>query len=344
MDVMSARSFSLFLICSASALFLLVAGANVMIDPQQVFQMRTLPRHASAATNDRYLEFAAYRAGHKSYDGLMFGSSRGKVFSADDLSRHFGGAKFAQFSVYGGMITDHLPVLQYVLREKADQGLRLRAVFLLLDIDNLGNRPLTNRILQYTWPPAVTGEGPGRFWWRNLTAIQFQAWKETLRQAPATGNPGGTPGRARSKASESNVAAAGHATARAEPQEIPPETKSGEQPERISERRHYAEQIAMLEHFVKECRAHDVQLAIAISPLRPQTASLYDAADFAGVVERISKVAPVWDFSRDPQLWAKPELWLDRSHFSPQLSRMMLDRMSGATPSNAGNIGVLRGS
>ncbi len=142
MDVMSARSFSLFLIGSASALFLLVAGANVMIDPQQVFQMRTLPRHASAATNDRYLEFAAYRAGHKSYDGLMFGSSRGKVFSADDLSRHFGGAKFAQFSVYGGMITDHLPIMQYVLRDKAARGHSYQAVETAIELISSGQYPV----------------------------------------------------------------------------------------------------------------------------------------------------------------------------------------------------------
>ena len=51
-----------------------------------------------------------------------------------------GAAAFADFSVVRGMLPDFLPALEYVVADKAKRGERLRAVFLLLDIDTLVTR------------------------------------------------------------------------------------------------------------------------------------------------------------------------------------------------------------
>jgi hypothetical protein len=48
------------------------------------------------------------------------------------------GVTFARFPVSYGRITDFLSMLESVLRKKAETGTRLRSVFLLLDVDELG--------------------------------------------------------------------------------------------------------------------------------------------------------------------------------------------------------------
>ena len=53
------------------------------------------------------------------------------------------GLTYADFSVPLGTIGDHLPVLEHATRSVARQGKPVRHVFLLLDVDFLGRRPIT---------------------------------------------------------------------------------------------------------------------------------------------------------------------------------------------------------
>ena len=75
------------------------------------------------------------------------------------------GARFANFGVAGGMVPDNLPALEYILRDKAGRGQRVKAVFLLLDIDPFRNPPTTNASIRLLLPPALSGDNPIRFWW-----------------------------------------------------------------------------------------------------------------------------------------------------------------------------------
>ena len=76
-----------------------------------------------------------------------------------------------------GMMTDHLPALQYVLRDKAARGETIKAVLLLIDIDFFGKPPLTNVNIDSFLPPELSGDHPARFWWRYLTVFQFRMWR-----------------------------------------------------------------------------------------------------------------------------------------------------------------------
>src|ERR1700674_5019154 len=168
------RTYALTFVTLAAGLFLAVVGMNLAIDTQGVFGTGLLGKPLNP--NVRYQNFVAYAAASDRYDGLLFGSSRAFDLPVEPLQQ-MDGATFADFAVQFGMITDHLPVLEYVLREKAAKHERLRAVFLLLDADSLGDAPRTNRFLQTLLPPALTSERPLRFWWRYLTAIQVGTWR-----------------------------------------------------------------------------------------------------------------------------------------------------------------------
>src|SRR5262249_35745036 len=131
---MHPRTYALLLSASAALLFLAVIATNVIIDPQGVFGTGLLPRSANA--NTRYLSVAEYQAAPEQYDGVVFGSSRATL-PLRDLSKHMDGARFLTFAVSLGTLTDHLPMLEFVVRDKMRRGERLRAAFLLLDADGL---------------------------------------------------------------------------------------------------------------------------------------------------------------------------------------------------------------
>src|SRR5262249_27113737 len=80
---------------------------------------------------------------------------------------------------------DYLPALEYVVADKAKRGQRLRAVFLLLDIDTFGDPPATNHYIETLLPQALSGDSGVTFWWRNLTALQVRSWQGVLHEARA---------------------------------------------------------------------------------------------------------------------------------------------------------------
>ena len=177
---MASRTYALTLSFVGVFLFLAVVCANVMLDPQAVFRANVHPYAGN--TNDRFQRFRDYQASPDRFDGLVFGSSRASHVPLDELSRRLSGVNFSNFGVTAGLITDHLPVLEYVLRHKA-RNTRLRAVFLLLDIDYFGTQPVTNKTIATMLPPALTSESNVLSWWRQLTAIQFKAWRAAIRRA-----------------------------------------------------------------------------------------------------------------------------------------------------------------
>ena len=91
--------------------------------------------------------------------------------------RRIGARTVAKFDVTAGMITDHLPALEYVLRDKAQRGEKIKAALLLIDVDSFGKPPATNVNIDSFLPPELSGEHPARFWWRYLTVFQLRMWR-----------------------------------------------------------------------------------------------------------------------------------------------------------------------
>jgi hypothetical protein len=236
-----------------------------------------------------------------------------------------GGATFANFAVQFGLITDDLPVLEYVLGEKAAKQERLRAVFLLLDADTLGDQPKTNRFLQTMLAPPLTGEQPLRFWWRYLTAIQVGTWRSEIMRAWKKAPP---------REDLNAAAAAGGANAPVAPATRPivREAESlgvASRMDRITARPDYARQLRLLQEFVALCKSNDVRLIVAISPLSREEAAKYDPAELMKAVDDVSRIVPVWDFTNSQWLAEHPELWSDSRHFGSEVGRLMLARIFG---------------
>jgi hypothetical protein len=313
---MQPRTYVIALAASAFALFIAVAAANLLLDPLAVFGTRLVP--ASDDMNTRYYRFTQYEMAADRYDGLIFGSSRVAALPPEELSRRMGDVNFASFSVDLGQLTDHLPVLRYVLAQKQSRGLRLRAVFLLLDLDSFGGRPLTNSSLHFLLPPALTGESDGRFWWRNLTAIQKEAWRAALQRAwrRAAGAPAPQEPPALAPAVMQTV------TANPAPASAPSLT-------RVTERLDFDHQLALLADFVSLCRQNGVQLIVATPPISRTEVADFDPADLDRAGAMISRVVPLWNFTDTVGLPDDPAIWRDRGHFQPAIGQLMLDRIFG---------------
>ena len=329
---MRAKTYAVILTAAAALLFLSVAAANVIIDPWRVFDVTFLPRPAD--TNDRYERFRAYVAAPDRYKGLVLASSRGHNLPHDDLAR-LSGVNYARFAIAYGRIEDHAAVLEFVLRDRAARGTRLRTVFLLIDIDSFGEWPKSGDPLQLAQPPAISGDAAARFWWRNLTSIQFAAWRRAIRgripERPAAGDLTAAAPAAPAPADAQSAASGVGATS---PAFV----------ERITERRFYESDMRLWSRIVALCRDKDVRLIAAISPVAPQRLVQLDPTDVAKAVDEITGFAPVWDFSGMHEPSARPELWVDETHFIPFVGRMMIDRIFGtAVPAEWNNFGHLHG-
>src|SRR4030095_12786135 len=101
----------------------------------------------------------------------------GRAFDPALTAQKMGASAVAKFDVTAGMITDHLPALEYVVRDKAARGEKVRAALLLIDVDIFGKLPATNVNIDSFLPPELSGEHPARFWWRYLTVFQFRMWR-----------------------------------------------------------------------------------------------------------------------------------------------------------------------
>lgn len=332
------------MISVVAALFIAVVGANLVIDPQAVFGTG-LFGHAKNA-NDRYERLLAYRAKAGAIDGVLFGSSRSQVIPLDEVSRRMDGARFASFAVVGGMLSDHLPTLEFIVRDKARRGERLKAVLLQLDIDALGNRPFTEQGLQYMLPPEISGEGRIRFWWKLLTSIQFKAWKSTIRgvstHTQAATGTGLFPLAARSAAMLAGLAAPAPAHAQASPAGRPA-TPAQKPRERITQRADFPRQLALLQQLVALCRQNDIRLIAIAAPIGRASSDRLDNADLVDVVERVSTIVPLWDFTLARQANDHPEFWSDGFHFAPNIAAMMVDRIfGGSLPPEWADFGTFR--
>jgi hypothetical protein len=302
---MTPRSYAIGAIAIPAGFFLCVVLTNLIIDPEVVFGTGLLGH--SQNENTRYLHVAEYRRSADQVDGLLFGSSRIRGFPIEDLSRSAGGLRFARFSFQSGQMNDYLPVLEYVLRTKAANGQKLKSVFLMLDVDSFGTFPLTNRAIHFYLPPEVSGESAWRFWMRNLSAVQFATWRFEIRRFWRERREGATPTAARR----------------------PP--VPGMMQGRTIGRTMMQPQLERLARFVELCREQGVQLTVATSPLNHVSADRYSPVELAGVVAQLRTVVPVWDFSDPDWLSGRPELWEDESHFVPDVSRMMLERIFNRT-------------
>ena len=318
-----AKSYALLLAAVAVTMFLGVAAANVAIDPWRVFGLTPIP--PSNNVNDRYERFRAYEAAPDRYDGLLLSSSRGRIMRIGDLRRGMG-MDLADFSVSYGRLEDHLAVLDFVLRDKAARGKRLKAVFLLIDVDTLGERPPVAGALQLLQPPAISSDVPLRFWWKNLIAIQWAAWIRTLREPRfATSDDTRWPERGM--------------------QQLPAKPPlDAAMSEHILARPRYADDMRNWSRIAALCRDNGATLIAVLSPIAPRVLALLDAEEISTVAEQISRSAPVWNFSGKAEPSNRPELWFDDLHFVPVVPDMMVRRIFGdEVPAEWAHFGRLLG-
>ena len=326
---MQARNYALALSGIAVGLFLAVAIVNFVIDPTGVFGTNIVPQHA--AFNDRYARFSEYQSHPDRFDAVLFGSSRSGLLPFNELSRDLGEATLANFGVTGGMLTDHLAVLEYMLHNPPTVGLRIRKIFLLLDVDSFGRRPFTNESLAFALPPAVTGESPVHFWWRNLIAIQPRFWRDgvkNLGQQRASQAPRRAVQQQRAAVSDMISIVSIAARAQGLPERRADEDKSSV-PEKITMRPLYSQQLELWKRFVDLCRQHDIRLIVALSPLRRENESTFDRTDLAKLIDDIARVASVWDFTEAGWVADDRSLWMDGSHFTLEVGRMIVARVFG---------------
>lgn len=315
------RTYVVATIAIAAMVLLGTMAANVLIDPQGVFGTRLFVPVVNP--NLRYFDLQAYKAAPDRYDGALFGSSRGQIFDTELLAEYLGVHAVANFSVPSGLMTDHLPTLEYLLRDKAARRSHLTAIFLLLDADLFGREPWTNNNADSFLPPEIGGQSQWHFWWRYLTIFQFDTWRRyidrnhSLARAP------------------SHRAPSQHADERdgANPNQAQPRVRAD-----------LSRQLDLFNRFLALCRANTIKLVVAFSPLNRNNEDANDVQmrDNERIVDLIATRVPVWDFGRPEWLSQRPDLWSDVFHFKRSVADMMLQDIFTGHATAPGTFGELK--
>jgi hypothetical protein len=334
-------TFVFALLALAFGLLAATMAVNFALDPQYVFGTPLTRLDDNA--NYRYHRVRQYQAQRERADGLLFASSRGRAFDADRVAQKAGATAVAKFDVTAGMITDHLPALEYVLRDKAARGETVRAALLLIDVDSFGKLPATNVNIDSFLPPELSGEHPARFWWRYLTVFQFRMWRGIIAYRMRGGD------RAATEPKPLRFDAGRLAAARFGPPAIAPASRAllvaDDNPGArllVATRPNLLAHLGLVARFAALCRDNGIQLTVATTPMRADAASLYDPADLRNVVARLSEIVPIWDFAAPQWLAADIAYWDDPSHFKPAVAAMMLERMFGSNAPR--DFGIMRGA
>lgn len=363
---MTSRKFAIGLTIAAGVLFFGTALANVVIDPVAVFGTDLFPRRHP---NYRYLGVRDYQRDAKSVDALFFSSSRGYSIDQKLLAKALGAEKLHDQAVPYGLITDHLPVLEYILRDKASRGEKIKSVFLMLDTDLLGKLPWTNVNIDCFLPPEITGGSQARFWWRYLTAVQLLTWRDGIKGALSREkNPDpkfmsfgaldrdldaalafelkqAAANLSRRQTPLPDVAKLLFSDARADTATVTAPMaaiKNGDSSERfrsywITSRPDLERQLAMIETFVRLCRENGVKLTVATTPLQRMNIDGYKPGELEALGERLNRITDIWDFASPGPITDRSGVWLDYAHFKSEIGSMMIARMFGGdVPAPAG--------
>jgi len=329
--MLHSRTFVLALLAGALALLAGTMAINFTLDPQYVFGTPLTRLDDNA--NYRYHRVREYQAKRDRVDGLLFASSRGRAFDPGPVAQKIGATAVAKFDVTGGMITDHLPALEYVLRDQASRGRRIRTALLLIDVDSFGKLPGTNVNIDSFLPPELSGEHPARFWWRYLTVFQFRMWRGIIAHRMRGGDQAAVAPRFPRFGIHRLVTAGFGPPALIAPAALIMHA-ADDVPAAgllVNTRPNLAAHLGLVARFVALCRDNGVQLTVATTPMRADAMSLYDPADLRDVVQHLSEIVPIWDFAAPAWLATDIRYWDDSSHFKPIVGEMMLDRMSGSS-------------
>ncbi len=269
------RTFAFTLLAGAATLLGATMAVNFALDPQYVFGT-PLARDDDNA-NYRYHRVRQYQAQRQHVDGLLFASSRGKAFDPALTAQKIGANAVAKFDVTAGMITDHLPALEYVLRDKASRGENVRAALLLIDVDSFGKLPSTNVNIDSFLPPELSGEHPARFWWRYLTVFQFRMWRGIVAHRLRSGAQAAPSKQIQVDVRRLATAGFGGPALRAAVSHAPLLASDGSQAKLlVNTRPNLAAHLTLLARFVALCRANSIRLTVATTPMRTDRAFLYD--------------------------------------------------------------------
>lgn len=346
---MTPKSYAITLLACTASLFLLTVTANVVLDPQYVFRTGIVRQDPNR--NARIESLRGYKVAAEQTDALLFSSSRGAAFDPEHLRQKMAANHVSTFAVPFGLITDHLPALEFVLRDKAARKQKLKTVFLLLDLDFFGKPAWTNNNLNSILPPELDGGSSVAFWWRHLTAFQFRSWRDVWLNAKAHGfapsdqadlTPAvlqGMPVRhAGNLISAEDISAPDERDAG---RSFPPATHEEFRKPFNSIRPDLDRQLAQLNEFVSLCRDNDIRLTVAISPMTRKNLSEHAPEFLEALAIRLSKIVPLYDFSSNSLIADRPRFWIDFSHFNEEIAGIMLNR--AYAKHSASRFGLYRG-
>src|SRR5262249_5152435 len=111
---------------------------------------------------------------------------------------------------------------------------------------------------------------------------------------------------------------------------VPVETPAPTAPlQTITDSVYFDEQLQLLKRFAALCQMHGIPLVVGTTPLSPPNTASFKPGEFEAVANSMSRIVPLWDFSRPHPALQPSQRWRDLNHFTAEVAQVMIERMFG---------------
>lgn len=301
----------------------LTAGFNALVDPFGIFGDVLFDWYAYDMTqNPRVAKIAYLDRHHEKYDSYIIGCSKTGSYSTEALNEYYGGASFYNMLMYGGDMYDIEMTARYILENYSPKNIVVN-----MGLEETVRYDTEADDMKANLHAKVDGSSLLLFYGKYLFANpsyavdKIAAWisDEYL-------------------VNENDV--------------FIPETgaydKSVRDVERISGLKQYLETYPAFRTVLKKesldamdecldsirsirdmCDEKGVSFMLIISPIYHTEMDMYDKAQLAEFLTRLSQITPYWDFSGYNSVSFEPRYFYDPYHFRNAVGDMALARIFG---------------
>ncbi len=316
---MSYRKFNLIILASALTFVLLLVLTNLVIDPFYIF--RTPFFKIQYQVNDRYAKISFLKRHWGQYNGLIMGSSRMFFTEPAMLDRYIPGARFYNFSTLGATTYEHMLHIKYLL----SNGYPLKHLYIGLDVeaalDLKAHNDSDSLVMLH---PDISGKNPITFYWSFLTILPEKDIKQKLRKNFYNDNP-------RDYAIEIDGALHSKKTVEGSanlPQHLfalPDKLGVG----KVKNSPAMEDSLKALQDIVDLCRQYNVNLTIFASPFHISAVPTFVSDNYYVFLKRLASITSFWDFGGYNSVTANNMDYMDPSHYTPAVSRLIAARIFG---------------
>lgn len=319
---MNNKTWNVYLINIILSSVILLAIANWIIDPFNVFESKILKKDYQL--NERFCKIKYLNSNHHLYNGYILGSSRVAAIQPKLLEQYLPEHKFYNMTVGGCTQYDNLLFLKYFL----NNGFNIRTLYLQIDIPDVnGFNPLS--INQYVrHHPNVMNESLVGFYSEYLTTLPWKNFWGKINLNLSNSNS------IKNMRYDIQNTGCWYLDYANQLIQNDPEYYASLEPsfhEEVTSRyqmgKYLEDNIQALKEIKKLADQNKIQLIVFVPPYHHLMMDSFNQESYVHYLSALSDLFDFWDFSSYHPMVFNNQYYYSKSYFTSELVKLMLARI-----------------